>query len=69
MKKIFSFLLLCAVLVFSSTTMSSCSRKTGCPINENAHAKTDKNGAFSAKKRGKSNLFPKDMRKGKKKKG
>ncbi len=67
MKKIAGFLILFAVLVFSTTTISSCNRKTGCPINENASAKTDKNGQFSAKKRGNSNLFPKDMRKKKKK--
>ena len=31
-------------------------------MNESVHTKTGKNGSFKAKK-GKSNLFPKDMRK------
>ena len=40
--------------------LTSCSKKTGCPVNESVHVKTGKNGQFS-KKRGKSNLFPKGM--------
>ena len=43
------------------------SNKTGCPVNENVHAKTDKKGNMSTS-RGKSNLFPKNMRSGSKKK-
>ncbi len=57
------------VFLFFGLSMSSCSsNKTGCPINENAHVKSDKKGNFS-KRRGKSNLFPKQMRRKKKKKG
>ena len=41
---------------------SSCSRKSGCPVNEDAHVKPGKNGSYSSKK-GKSELFPKEMRK------
>ena len=46
---------------------SSCSRKSGCPVNEPAKIKTDKDGNFKSAK-GASNLFPKEMRrKGRKK--
>ena len=56
-------------LSFSSFSLfSACSsNKTGCPVNESVHAKTDKKGNFSSKG-GKSNLFPKNMRSGSKKK-
>lgn len=59
-KKIVYFFL---IFTFSTAivTSTSCSKKTGCPINKNAGAKTDKNGELS-KKRGKSNLFPKGRR-------
>ena len=40
---------------------TSCSKKTGCPINENAGVKANKKGALPSR-RGKSNLFPKKMR-------
>ncbi len=53
-------------LLFSAGTLSSCSKKTGCPVNESVHVKTNKKGEFS-KKGGKSSLFPSDMRKKKKK--
>lgn len=58
-KLVYFFLIFC----FSSTvlTSTSCSKKTGCPVNENAGAKPDKNGNYGTK-RGKSNLFPKKMR-------
>lgn len=61
MKK--KIVLFCIVLFLSGTvtTTYSCSKKTGCPINENARAKPNKKGEFG-KKRGKSNLFPKKMR-------
>ncbi|MCB0693613.1 MAG: hypothetical protein H6568_14915 [Lewinellaceae bacterium] len=39
------------------------SSKSGCPVNDNAdNVKLNKNGEMSSK-RGKSNLFPKNMRK------
>ncbi|MEO1627694.1 MAG: hypothetical protein AAFV25_21270 [Bacteroidota bacterium] len=62
MKRFLSLLFFCALFSLIATTSSSCSRKTGCPVNENAHVKPGKNGQFSSKKRGKSNLFPKNMR-------
>lgn len=40
---------------------SGCSRKSGCPVNEPAKVKTDKDGNFKSAK-GASNLFPKHMR-------
>jgi len=46
-----------------SVGSSSCSKKTGCPVTETVHSKTGKDGSFK-KKRGNSNLFPKDMRRG-----
>lgn len=43
--------------------MSSCSSsKTGCPINEQAHVKADKRGNLP-RSRGKSSVFPKDVKK------
>jgi hypothetical protein len=62
MKKILQLCLSLTLLAFISTVTTSCSKKTGCPINESVHVKTDKNGQMKSKK-GKSNLFPKDMRK------
>lgn len=69
MKKRLYLLLVCSVLLTFSSTMSSCSKKTGCPMNEPGvvGAKTDKKGKLSTK-RGSSGLFPKNMRKKKKKK-
>lgn len=51
--------LACALLLAGST--AGCNRKTGCPVNEDAHVKPDKKGKYS-KKRGSTNLFPKHMR-------
>ncbi|MCP3931581.1 MAG: hypothetical protein GY705_21050 [Bacteroidetes bacterium] len=62
MKKLILLLGLSLLIVLGGTTFSSCSRKTGCPMNEKLHTKPDRKGGY-AKKRGKSNLFPKDMRK------
>jgi hypothetical protein len=60
-KKYLMFAMLCLSLLFGPT---SCSRKTGCPMNEQGKtgAKTGRNGKLSSKK-GKSELFPKSMRK------
>ena len=41
---------------------SGCARKSGCPVNDAAHAEADKKGRFK-KGKTKSGLFPKDMRK------
>jgi hypothetical protein len=48
-----------ALVLLGSTT--ACSRKSGCPVNDEAHVKPGKKGKYS-NKRGKSNLFPKHMR-------
>lgn len=55
---------LCSLLILllcGSISLTSCSRKTGCPAYEEVHTKRDKNG--NPKKGGTSNLFPKEMRK------
>lgn len=54
--------------LFISLSLASCSKKTGCPMNDpaNVGASTNKKGQLSTK-RGNSNLFPKNMRKKKKK--
>lgn len=58
-----TLLLLVGALFCISGTMTSCgSNKTGCPINEQAKGKVNRKGELSNKK-GKSNLFPKKMRK------
>lgn len=64
MLKKYAGLLFMAFLGLFFISTSSCNRKTGCPVNERAHVKPDKKGQLPTK-RGKSNLFPKDMRKGK----
>jgi hypothetical protein len=64
MKKIaflLSFLFFLFMLTTVTVTQSSCSRGYGCEMEE--HANTDYNKKLSKTKRGKSNLFPKRMRK------
>ena len=57
------FILLGLVLGAVLFTASCSSSKSGGPANDKAdHVKLNKNGEMSSK-RGKSNLFPKDMRK------
>jgi len=60
MKKILGFLLIVSLFFVTTMSLSSCSRKTGCPSTENAKVKLNKNGM--PKKKSKSGLFPKDMR-------
>jgi len=56
-------LLLIFTLLLVGGIVTSCSGpKTGCPINERAKNKVNKKGELSQKK-GKSNLFPKKVRK------
>lgn len=57
------FILLGLALGAVLFTASCSSNKSGCPVNDKAdNVKLNKNGEMSSK-RGKSNLFPKDMRK------
>ncbi len=53
---------MCFALLLSSGLSSSCSRKTGCPVNENVHVKPNRKGELPTKG-GSSNLFSKKMRK------
>lgn len=46
-------------LFFVASTTQSCSKKTGCPMNDDVHVKTKKNGM--PKRKAKSKLFPKGM--------
>ncbi len=54
------FLLFITIFATAGTTLSSCSRKSGCPAYDSAKAQTNRKGELSTK-RGKSSLFPKDM--------
>lgn len=55
------FFFLLSVIVVGGGT-SSCSRKTGCPANENVHVKPNRKGELPTKG-GSSSLFPKKMQK------
>ena len=55
------FFVLIASMTLSTTT--ACNRKSGCPVNEDAHVKPGRDGTYK-KSKGKSNLFPKHMRRG-----
>lgn len=55
-------LLLLFVFLTSVLSTMACSRKSGCPVNDQATTKVDRKGGFS-KNKNSSNLFPKDMRK------
>ena len=57
-------LLIVTLLLFSGSTFTSCNRGTGCKMNE-SNLKTNRKGELSSK-RGKTNLFPKKLRKKKK---
>lgn len=62
MKKLIYSLTFLLFLSMTVTTSTSCNRGYGCPANENVGANTDRKGQLSTKK-GKSNLFPKKVRK------
>jgi hypothetical protein len=66
MKKAFKYFFFFSILLISSSLSSCGSNKTGCPVNESVHTKSDRKGNLSTK-RGKSSLFPKNMTKKKKK--
>ncbi|HPB54151.1 MAG TPA: hypothetical protein PLR22_10805 [Saprospiraceae bacterium] len=60
MKKIMTYIVLLVSIAAFSATVSSCSRKSGCPAYDEAVSKPKKNGKFT---KGKSQLFDKKMRK------
>lgn len=60
MRKKLIFLGFIVTLFAVSLPVSSCSRKSGCPMNEEVTAKPNRKGEF---KKGKSNLFDKQTRK------
>ena len=66
MKKTIIWSFFVSLLLLSCSISSCSSNKTGCPINENAHVKADKKGKFKSRS-GRTNLFPKNMRRKKKK--
>ncbi|MFT5385375.1 MAG: hypothetical protein ACI8VT_003245 [Saprospiraceae bacterium] len=66
MKQVIKYLFFASILLISGAISSCGSNKTGCPVNESVHTKSDRKGNLSTK-RGKSSLFPKNMTKKKKK--
>ncbi len=56
------FLCLLLAICIAGSLSSACQRKAGCPATENAQVKTNRKGELSTKG-GRSQLFPKDMRK------
>ncbi len=67
MKNLFFLLIIIALGTVLELSTTSCSRKSGCPAYENLKAPVNRKGELTTKG-GKSGLFPKDMKKGKKKK-
>ena len=65
MKKYFILILVLGLTV-SMTSCGLFNRKAKCPAYDNVHTETRKDGSFK-KSKTKSNLFPKKMRKKKKK--
>lgn len=65
MKRIISLFVFCLSIFLLSASIS-CSPKTGCPINEQAHVQPNKKGKYP-KSKTRSGLFPKQMKKKKKK--
>ncbi|HQW11918.1 MAG TPA: hypothetical protein PK076_02295 [Saprospiraceae bacterium] len=59
MKKII-YIFLSISLMIGTSALSSCARKSGCPMNEEATSKPNKKGHY---KSGTSNLFDKQTRK------
>jgi hypothetical protein len=58
---LYTFLIISSLGLVVST-QSSCKTKEGCPINEEAHVKPDRKGNLPSGG-GRSQLFPKNMRK------
>ncbi len=61
-KKSTILLMVMGLFCFSATLISCGGPKSGCPVNEKAKTRVNKKGELSSKK-GKSNLFPKKVRK------
>ena len=61
-KKTTILLMVLALFCFGNILTSCGGPKSGCPINEKAKTRVNKKGQLSGKK-GKSNLFPKKVRK------
>lgn len=58
MKKLLCLLCLFTFFALSSTVMTSCSRKTGCPMNEKMGPKTNKQGQLKVpRKRKRARVF------------
>jgi len=54
MKKILFLLCLFTLFALSSTVLTSCNRKTGCPMNEKMGPKTSKNGQLKVPRKRKA---------------
>ena len=67
MRRSWIVLLLCMAAALLAFTGSACTRKVGCPANEAAHVKPNRNGELPTSG-GRTNLFPKDFNKKAKKK-
>jgi hypothetical protein len=61
MKRIYFYTIAALLFIGFAIATSSCSPKTGCAINEDAHVKVNRKGEMPTK-RGKSNLFSKKTR-------
>lgn len=66
MKNIVKILIISLLCSLSNVTFSACSQKSGCPAYDSLRAPVNRKGELSTKG-GKSNLFPKDAQKRKKK--
>ncbi len=67
MRRIWFIVAFCAVSAILALAGSSCTRQVGCPANEAAHVKPNRNGELPTSG-GSSRLFPKDFNKKAKKK-
>ncbi|MCB0546584.1 MAG: hypothetical protein KDD19_03295 [Phaeodactylibacter sp.] len=67
MRKTWMIVVFCAVSAALALTGSACSPKVGCPANEAAHVKPNRNGELPTSG-GYTRLFPKDFNKKSKKK-
>lgn len=66
MRKIWMIVVFCVASALLALTGASCNRKVGCPANEAAHVKPNRNGELPTSG-GKTSLFPKGFEKKSKK--